>query len=978
MARPFVFCVAFVCFITVAAQQASLRTDMPVPPLQWINITGLTTGSPPQPLMDSSIGYDESTRSLIIFGGESQAGIPQQNTYLLDMDSLTWSTPLSNVPKLSSSPPPRSRALGTGDFAANSRRDFLVYGGKGASNQALGDVWAYNFLNQFWFNIALSGSAPSPRWGSVGGIDPAQIPTSGNNVSTVFNIAGGSDDTTVFPSSDLWQLSVTGTLASDVFSIEGLWSDTSLSTNLPGKVEAGGALVSQSQATGTRIAISGGCGFNANPLNANVSCVDPSTYIVTVTPGSSIQLGQCPVPRLGPALVPNLNAALSSFASQSFMLLGTFDSSQWNDSGGLAQGEVAVLDVGAGTWARVLPAGDPAPGKPVFPTPREGAAALAFPSALVGENRPFSSDTVVFGGRDAQGNYMNDIWILRAYNGSITQSGEHWTGFGNGVLETGVSASGTGVSVQYLSQCAQPLKPTPTSSSGKSSSTRQTQTQTQTQTATSQTGLPLASTFPAFEVSTAHRLLSPLSIALVLAATILVRLFSPVFNSASKERHLAFAYVAVPAGLVAYAVGVAGFTISLTSTTRVPSALQRRTGTSSNTFLRTPHGRAGFALFVGLYGFVPILALVLWVFRWIKHTPREIQVEDDTHGQTFPETGPISNEKDSNSPSVMRAASPAQSAPEVHSTASSVRDRRQRAQSGPGLFPKWTRDREPSEKSEPSSSKGFEVVNRPRRASGGTPLYPLRDVAQRPRADVVRSLNDISWLERRRSVSAVGELDYALSHGSPRSASPPVTSRPPTVTMSNRPFVRTPTPQPMPPSLELGGWDILLHTLFHAFLLANSILVLIALFSRAPLAAFVVFLIWILAFYACLLLLAWNGRPRASMLVFVLTRFRPPVHNVLPTSDDHGSQLSHTPMPGGSPYVYHQPAWRRAVSPEDDLAARTSHLGGPHTLETDDPGDEDDDENDDDRQRRMEEELERRDVHIVTVPRRRLWITNPS
>ena len=107
------------CFIGSAAAQSPIRTDMPVPPLQWLNLTGLTNGSPPPPLKDSSIGYDDLTRSLIIFGGESQAGVPSQITSLLDLDSLTWSTPLSKVSGESSSPPPRSNALGTGDFAVN-------------------------------------------------------------------------------------------------------------------------------------------------------------------------------------------------------------------------------------------------------------------------------------------------------------------------------------------------------------------------------------------------------------------------------------------------------------------------------------------------------------------------------------------------------------------------------------------------------------------------------------------------------------------------------------------------------------------------------------------------------------------------------------------------------------------------------------------------------------------------------------------
>lgn len=109
-----------------AQPSSSISTSMPVPPLQWLNITGLTSGAPVPPLKDCSMGYDEATRSLIIFGGQSQAGLNQQTTYLLDMDSLTWSIPSSKVPTMMNNPPPRSRALGTGDFAVNRYLFLLV------------------------------------------------------------------------------------------------------------------------------------------------------------------------------------------------------------------------------------------------------------------------------------------------------------------------------------------------------------------------------------------------------------------------------------------------------------------------------------------------------------------------------------------------------------------------------------------------------------------------------------------------------------------------------------------------------------------------------------------------------------------------------------------------------------------------------------------------------------------------------------
>jgi len=39
-------------------------------------------------------------------------------------------------------------------------------------------------------------------------------------------------------------------------------------------------------------------------------------------------------------MVANMNGASSSFSSQAFLLLGTFDSNKWDDAGGLSRGEI--------------------------------------------------------------------------------------------------------------------------------------------------------------------------------------------------------------------------------------------------------------------------------------------------------------------------------------------------------------------------------------------------------------------------------------------------------------------------------------------------------------------------------------------------------------------------------------------------------------------------------------------------------------
>jgi len=78
--------------------RAQISTTTPVPPLQWIYLSNLLQGTTrPPPLKDAAMGYDETryaytltsngssqsiSRSLIIFGGLSETGIAQSQTYL--------------------------------------------------------------------------------------------------------------------------------------------------------------------------------------------------------------------------------------------------------------------------------------------------------------------------------------------------------------------------------------------------------------------------------------------------------------------------------------------------------------------------------------------------------------------------------------------------------------------------------------------------------------------------------------------------------------------------------------------------------------------------------------------------------------------------------------------------------------------------------------------------------------------------------
>jgi len=169
------------------------------------------------------------------------------------------------------------------------------------------------------------------------------------------------------------------------------------------------------------------------------------------------------------------------------------------------------------------------------------------------------------------------------------------------------------------------------------------------------------------------------------------------------------------------------------------------------------------------------------------------------------------------------------------------------------------------------------------------------------------------------------------------------------------------------------------HVLFHALLLSLCILSLVELWVRAPTAAFIIFLVGTVAFYVALFVLAFYGIPRVSILSTIVYRLRggeprsPAVATPVP-SRPLSTAGSEVPFPESrSPYQHHQPPYRRTTSAgPDEYPTSVSHGHG--TAEVDDEDEDDEDA----RQRRIEEEMSRRDVSIVTVPRRKLFLTNPE
>ncbi|KAH9900004.1 hypothetical protein C8Q73DRAFT_639450 [Cubamyces lactineus] len=950
-------------FSSVHAQ--AISTDMAVPPLQWINLSQHLQGSAAPPLKDATIGYDETNRVLLIFGGESQQGFPTDGTYIIDLENLRWTT--AQMPSgLTNSPSVRAATVGGDDSAASYRHGHVVIDGRGSNDVPATDIWEFDYTSQFWAKVGVSPGGPSGRWGAVGGIDPRVKFTTDPKTTTpnnTFYMAGGYDGKTTYPLSEVWQLEVSGTLSSNLpNSVSASWSRLKINSDINARVSVGGTVIGQ------QVVAVGGC-TSATPTDAVVggSCALQDTQVIDTSTGDVNNIAPCIAPRVDPAVVPNMCQSSSNFARQAFVLFGTFNSSLWDDGGGLEKGEVAILDVGTSAWARILPAGDPgSDGKVSYPVPRQGAAALSWSSALVGNVD--AADTIIFGGRDANGNYLSDIWLLRAYNATLTSTNQTWSGFGSGTLTSGVDAQGQGVTVQYITECAKALSTaTPTSGAPTGSSTSGGSSGS---TGSHQTSPP--SSTIVYDTSTVHKSTAAISVALIFPALVLYRLSSPTFGlTQPSEHYLGFNFLGAVVGLVAYGLGIAGIATAFTSMTATSTSVVKRS-VSSNIHLQTAHAKAGLALFAGMYGLVPLLHLVALAIRRFDGRGDRDAVEGRHRADSTVEKLSMNG----------RAASPSQrSEPLSQDVPIGDTKRRVRSWAGIGTWAGITGRRSHETTSEDNthtpSQRSFEVVNRPtrqRRASGNS-LAAFSD--PRP-THTPRNLSDMSWLDPRRSTSGMGELGYNLSPMDRRGQEPWTPGTTPMEITSTNGLMghQSPVAHPVLPTPFEG----FVHVLFHALLLALSVLSLIALWQRGPRAVFGVYLAWTVAFYIVLLSLAWNGYPRESILTVILSRLRadPVAFSPVPRGGSpSGSRPMSTiesvavpfPSEGRGPYHHHQPPYRAALSAEHDYPTSLSHG---HEVDDDEEVDEDT------RQRRIEEELSRREVSIVTVPKRRLYVLNPN
>jgi hypothetical protein len=197
----------------------------------------------------------------------------------------------------------------------------------------------FDYFNQFWSKVDTSSSPVTPAiLGAVGGIDTT-VPFNLSGIlglpTNSFFLMGGITSTgtklTPVPLSDIWRLDLAGTLSANLAnSLVGSWSKLSLGNNTAVAGE-GGTIVKQ------QLVAFSGCVGTPNP---DISCVQQSSYVTDVGTGVATSPALCAAPRIGAAVVANKSPFSASFNSQVFVISGLFNTSLWDDGGGLQKGEV--------------------------------------------------------------------------------------------------------------------------------------------------------------------------------------------------------------------------------------------------------------------------------------------------------------------------------------------------------------------------------------------------------------------------------------------------------------------------------------------------------------------------------------------------------------------------------------------------------------------------------------------------------------
>ena len=252
-----------------------------------------------------------------------------------------------------------------------------------------------------------------------------------------------------------------------------------------------------------------------------------------------------------------------------------------------------------------------------------------------------------------------------------------------------------------------------------------------------------------YNVSIVHKVLAPLSVALVLPMILAYRLSSPSPRSSLEPSPgpSSVPMLLIP-GFFIFGLGIAGLISSFTSISYDPSLDKR---TESSVYLQTGHGIAGVALAAVFYVVIPVVFLFS-LFMRNRSDERNSLSQDE--------------------PEKLAARSPAPSTLILEGTLDhQPSPNHSRSQSSTGLLQFWRRSTDRSRSSDadgdefgvgdppsPRQSRGFEVVNRPKnaqRVSSYNVSGPIDHGSGRTAAHTPMRLREMSWLSRRRMVNSV-------------------------------------------------------------------------------------------------------------------------------------------------------------------------------------------------------------------------------
>ncbi len=151
-------CVVFAAMLSANLIQAQTDSGW-----QWRNITP-STGVAPEPRRDGELIYDPVGKRLILFGGNSDAGL-KNDTWAFDLGARSWT-------KLTTIGTPPSGRFGFDAVYDPVGHQLVIYSGQGAG--FFNDTWTLNLTTLEWRDVspAYDSARPKKRYGSGAIFDP--------------------------------------------------------------------------------------------------------------------------------------------------------------------------------------------------------------------------------------------------------------------------------------------------------------------------------------------------------------------------------------------------------------------------------------------------------------------------------------------------------------------------------------------------------------------------------------------------------------------------------------------------------------------------------------------------------------------------------------------------------------------------------------------------------------------------------------